>query len=148
MAQSSVLLTYHEIMTQLIELCQQQATGTVLICTMRNQAISFILQQGKIIGCFFEHQRGLAALKRIKNITTGTYTFCQNVFFSYQSDEVKTLSIQELFNYLNIEYSGDEKFTKLYRGATVVANEKNEKKAIEKHIRIYRGVIITDDNDS
>lgn len=150
MSNQKPLLMYHEIMSQVNQLCLNRETGTVFIRSNDNRAVGFILKQGEIISCYFGHERGVEALRSIKNIIFGTFAFSDNIFLSSQEDEITPLGTQLVFEELGLEYLEelpalmDEKTatnTKIYRGAVVSEDSSSTPKSQKSRRRVYRGKV-------
>lgn len=72
-------LTAQEILTQLFQLLDENATGTFFITTSNKQAIHATLQNGTLLGCTDGQQHGLVALAYI---LSSDYGYCK--FIEYR----------------------------------------------------------------
>jgi len=142
-------ISYAKLLSILYQLCIAEKTGTLFITTSDNATVVFILREGLVTACTWEHERGLAALRKIKDLKTGHYVFSKNVFFSLQqhADLPTTAQILILLGHQVPENSPllqrQVESSKCYRGATVACGEAEHD---DKHSSIiYRGVVVDED---
>lgn len=156
MFNEQTILNQTQLLHQLSELCLQQKTGTLFMIIQNDHAAGFVIKQGEITYCFFDHLQGVEALEQIKNITLAKCSFSEKILFSF-IDHLNQLSTVDIFTILGYHYEppldnqSTEKSVKIYRGnivqdEVVIAEETNPTQTIEqggdetkKNKRVYRG---------
>ena len=141
-------VSYAKLLSILYQLCITEKTGTLFITTSDSSTVAIILREGLITACTWEHERGFAAIRKIKELKMGHYVFSENIFFSLQqhSDLPITAQILTLLGYEVAEdsplYERQSEPAKCYRGATVMCDEAGYD---DKHSPIiYRGVVMSE----
>lgn len=141
-------ISYAKLLSILYQLCITEKTGTLFITTSDNATVAVILREGLITACAWDHERGLAAVRKIKELKMGHYVFSENIFFSLQQhDDLPTTA--HILSLLGHEIPEDSPLlqrepepTKCYRGATVMCDEAGHE---HKHTSIvYRGVVMSE----
>ncbi|WP_353570159.1 hypothetical protein [Candidatus Albibeggiatoa sp. nov. BB20] len=141
-------ISYAKLLSILYQLCVTEKTGTLFITTWDNATVAIILREGLVSACTWEHERGLAAVRKIREVKTGHYVFSENVFFSLQQHNDLPITAQ-LLNSLGHDIPDNSPLlqrqsesSKCYRGATIACDESARE---EKHSPIvYRGVVMNE----
>ncbi len=139
-------VSYAKLLSALYQLCIAEQTGTFFVTAPDGVTVAFILRKGVVTACIWEHEQGLTALRRIKELKTGHYVFSENVFFSLQQhdDLPSTAQIFKLLGHLLPENSPLLKSDsiKRYRGASVVCEQALQHEENKQPTIIYRGIKI------
>lgn len=141
-------LSYAKLLAILYQLCVAKKTGTLFVTASNNLTVAVILREGLISACVCEHECGLAAVRKIKQLKTGHYVFSENVFFSLQQHTDLPTTAQ-IFILLGYQVPQDSPLlqrqletAKCYRGATVMCDDSGRD---DKHSPIiYRGVVMAE----
>lgn len=153
MANTKSLLSFHELMEQLVALCRRRSTGTLFIASEDNRAVSFVLKEGDIISCSFGHFRGISAVEQIKQLVAGSCSFSEKIFFSLMEETnlPSTMDILELLGYPCPDLAELESLSHshkvasaVYRGAVVKVEANGESSTVppKKSLRMYRGQVV------
>jgi len=75
-------LDYPQLIEALHRLCSEGRTGTMFICTDENQALRFVLENGRVVGCNYRRKHGREALPLIRTVRSGRYSFSEGMFMA------------------------------------------------------------------
>jgi hypothetical protein len=150
-------LTLSEILSELNQYCVKKMSGTLFMTTQDNRSAGFVFQEGKVVSCAYGHERGLAALEKIKQIEIASCAFSDKLIFSLVDNSAALPNTPAIFDYLGYRYqetletpnvtaNETESTKKTYRGILINESKEKEEKnpSAHKSRRIYRGQILDD----
>lgn len=91
------LVPLHQLLANLVQLCQTQCTGSLYLVSSEHHAGSFVLNRGQIVGVKYACQQGERALAMMRGLTQVSYRFTEKAIAiaDFQSlpktDEILTL---------------------------------------------------------
>lgn len=129
-------LTLAEILTELNRYCAAGISGTLFITTQDNRSAGFVFQNKQILSCAYGHERGLAALEKLKQMTHGSCAFSDKLIFSIVDETATLPQTPDIFAYLGHSYQ--EHF------ADETADASTSNAATEAGKKTYRGVPVAE----